>query len=117
MNYEELVNNNAGKMIGELLTALRAKANIDIRFDYSDTEQWSVVSMHTDEDNEISLRVHADKSTLYFGYYDEDDDFLEIIKVLTPEEVNLVPKGLKKAMDKVLADEEGMRFPASLMSK
>ncbi len=117
MNYEELVNNNAGKMIEQLLAALRAKDSIDIRFDYSDTEQWSVVSMHTDDDNEISLRIHADKSTLYFGYYDEDDDFLEIIKELTPEEKALVPKGLKKAMEKVLADEEGMRFPASLMSK
>jgi len=118
MNYEELVNNNAGQMIEQLLAEVLSKDAIVIRFDYSDTEQWSVVSMHTlEDDNEISLRVHSDKYTLYFGYYDEEDDFHEIIKELTPEEKDLVPKGLRNAMEKVLADEQDMRLPGNFLSR
>jgi hypothetical protein len=54
---------------------------------------------------------------LHFGYYDDDDEFKEIIQKLTPEEKKILPKGLQKVLGKVLADEQGMRLPGSLLSK
>lgn len=119
MNYEDLVKNHAGEMLEKLLTEILSKDAFDIRHDYNDSEQWSAVSIHTyEDDNEISLRVYgSDKYCLYFGYYDEDDDFHELLQTLTPEEKDAVPKGLQKAMEKVLVDERGMRLPGSFLSR
>lgn len=118
MNYEELVNNHAAEMIEKLLTEILSKDSIDIRFDYSDDDQWAAVSIHTTEDdNEISLRAHSGKYNLYFGYYDDEDDFHEITKELTPEEKEGIPKGLRNAMEKVLKDEQGMRLPGNFLSR
>ncbi len=119
MNYEELVKNHAADMLEKLLAETLGKEAFDIRHDYNDTEQWSVISMHTlEDDNEISLRVYgSDKYFLYFGYYDEEDDFHELLQPLTEEEKNAVPKGLQKAMEKVLADERGMRLPGNFLSR
>lgn len=117
MNYEEILNNHAAEMIERLLTEVLSRDQIDIRFDYSDDEQWAVVSMHTEEENEISVRVHSDKYNLYFGYYDEDDDFNELTKELTAEEKESIPKGLRNAMEKVLKDERGLRLPGNFLSR
>ena len=119
MNYNELVNNQSDKLIEKLLTEIRSKKNVDVRFEFIDDEQWSMVSVHVDEeDNELALRLLPDNNyQLYFGYYDADDEFQEIIKPLTGEEKLLIPKSLHKVMTKVLTDEEGLRVPGGLLTK
>lgn len=119
MTYEELVKNHAGAMIEKLLTDVMGKDAVEVRFDFEDNDQWAVISMHIyEEDKEISLRLHSNEQyDLYFGYYDEDDEFFEIIKPLTEEETKIIPKGLQKVMLKVLVDEQGMRLPGNFLSK
>ena len=119
MTYEELVKNHSGEMIEKLLTEVMSKDTTEIRFEFRDNEQWSVVTMHIyEEDKEISLRLHAeDRYELYFGYYDEDDEFYEITQPLTPEEKDSIPTRLQKIMKKVLSDEQGLRVPGNLLSK
>ena len=119
MTYEELVKNHSGEMIEKLLTEVMSKDTTEIRFEFRDNEQWSVVTMHIyEEDKEISLRLHADdRYELYFGYYDEDDEFFEITQPLTPEEKDSIPTRLQKIMKKVLSDEQGLRVPGNLLSK
>ena len=119
MNYEELVKNHAGKMIERLVTEVLNKDYVEIRFEFEENEQWSIISMHIyEEDKEISLRLHAnEKYDLYFGYYDDEDEFHEITKTLTTEEIKIIPKGLQKVMTKVLNDEQGLRIPGGLLTK
>lgn len=119
MTYEELVKNHAGEMIEKLVTDVVSKEAIEVRFEFEDNDQWSIITMHVyEEDKEISLRLHpADRYELYFGYYDDEDEFFEIMKDLTDEEKKIIPKGLRKVMMKVLADERGMRLPGNFLSK
>jgi hypothetical protein len=119
MNYEELVNKHAGKLIEKAVTEILGKDAIDVRFEFEDNEQWSLVTIHLyEEDKEISLRLHAgDRYELYFGYYDDEDEFHELTKDLTPEETDMIPKGLRKAMQKVLTDEQGLRLPGNFLSR
>jgi len=119
MTYEELVRNHAGDMIEKLVTEVITKEAAEIRFEFEDNDQWSIITMHIyEEDKEISLRLHAnDRYELYFGYYDDEDEFHEITKDLTPDEKKIIPKGLQKVMGKVLADEQGMRLPGNFLSK
>ena len=119
MTYEELVRDHAGEMIEKLVTDVITKEAVEIRFDFEDNEQWSIISMHIyEEDKEISMRLYTgDRYELYFGYYDDEDEFFEITKTLTPEEKKIIPKALQKLMTKVLTDERGMRIPGHLLSK
>lgn len=119
MTYEELVKNHAGELVEKLVTEVINKDVVEVRFEFEDNEQWSVISMHIyEEDKEISLRVYAnDRYDLCFGYYDEEDEFFEIIQSLTEEEKKVIPKGLQKVMAKVLADEQGMRLPGNFLSR
>jgi hypothetical protein len=119
MTYEELLKNHAGGMVEKLVTEVINKEVVEVRFEFEDNEQWSVISMHIyEEDKEISLRLHADdRYELCFGYYDDEDEFFEITKQLTPKEKEIIPKGLQKVMEKVLADEQGMRLPGNFLSK
>lgn len=106
-------------MIERLLTDLLNKPAVEVRFEFEDNEQWSVVSMHIyEEDKEIALRLHAnDRYDLYFGYYDDEDEFHELIQTLSDEQIKIIPKGLQKVMAKVRTDEQGMRLPANFLSK
>ena len=119
MTYEELVKNHAGELVEKLVTDVLSKDAVEVRFEFEDDDQWSVISMHIyEEDKEISLRLHAgDKYELHFGYYDDEDEFFELTRILTPEENNIIPKKLQKVMAKVLADERGMRLPGNFLSK
>ncbi|MHA4843610.1 hypothetical protein ACX0G7_05580 [Flavitalea antarctica] len=119
MNYEELVKNHAGGMIEKLVNEVLGRDSVEIHFDFQDDEQWSVISMHIyEEDKEIALRVHPDNTYhLYFGYYDDEDEFHELTQQLTDEEKKVIPKGLQKAMEKVVADERGMRLPGNFLSR
>jgi hypothetical protein len=119
MTYEELVRNHASEMVEKLVTDVISKDVVEVRFEFVDNEQWSVISMHIyEEDKEISLRLYSgDRYELYFGYYDDEDEFFEINQALTMEEKKVIPKGLQKVMGKVLADEQGMRLPGNFLSK
>jgi hypothetical protein len=119
MNYEELVQNHAGQLIEKLVTQIFNGEPIEVRFEFEENEQWSLVTIHLyEEDKEISLRLHpADRYELYFGYYDDEDEFHEIVKDLSPEEVEMIPKGLRNALQKVLSDEQGLRLPGNFLSR
>lgn len=119
MNYEDQVKKNAGSMIEKLVKELPGKKAVDIRFEFEENEQWSIVSVHMEEeDQEMALRLHHDdKFELYFGYYDKEDEFHEIIHELSAEEKKIIPKALQKIMGKVLDDEEGLRVPGALLVK
>lgn len=119
MTYEELVKNHAGQLIEKLVTDVVSKDVVEVHYEFDDDAQWAAISMHIyEEDKEISLRLlAADRYELYFGYYDDEDEFFEITKPLTPEEQQIVPKRLQKVMEKVLSTEEGMRLPGNFLSK
>ncbi len=115
--YEDLVQNHAPDMIERLITTVTEAGPVEIHHDFEEGDQWAIVSMHIyDEDKEISLRLHLnDVYDLYFGYYDDEDEFFEIIHVLTEEEKKGIPAGLQKLMKRVLDTEEGIRVPANLI--
>jgi hypothetical protein len=119
MTNEEMVQKHAGELVEQLVIDVVAKQAVEVRFEFEDDDQWSVISMHNyDEDKEISLRLCAnDRYELFLGYYDAKDEFIELTQLLTPEERKIIPKGLQKVMSKVLADERGMRLPGNLLSK
>jgi hypothetical protein len=119
MTYEELVKNHAGSLVEKLVTEVINKEIVEVHFEMDDTAEWSVIKMHIyEEDKEISVRLHSnDQWFLHFGYYDDDDEFLELIQPLTQAEKDLIPKGLQKVMLKVLVSEKGMRLPGNFLSK
>jgi plasmid maintenance system killer protein len=119
MTFEELVKNHSAEMIEKLLTEILGKSHVEIRFDYQDQDQWAVISVNQyEEDKEISIRLHINKQyNLVFGYYDDDDEFFEIIKPLSEAEVDSIPDKLKMVMNKVVTDEQGIRLASGLISK
>ncbi|MEI6628304.1 MAG: hypothetical protein WCN27_02730 [Alphaproteobacteria bacterium] len=119
INYNELVKNQSGDLIEKLVAHVIEKDPVEVLFNYLDKDQWAIISMHNyDEDLEISLRLHFnDFYDLYVGYYDDDDEFFEIIHPLTEEEKDILPNGLKKIMAKVLVDERGMRLAGKFLSR
>ena len=118
MNYEELVKNQAGKLIEKLVLEIRNKKAVDVRFEFMDNDQWSVISVYMDEqDSELALRLHPGESyELYVGYYDDQDELLEITRTLSEEERKGIPKSMQKVMGKELSDEEGLCVPGTLLS-
>ncbi|MEN9686055.1 MAG: hypothetical protein RLZZ28_1841 [Bacteroidota bacterium] len=118
MNYEELVKNRSGEILEKLISWAISQNPVEIRFDFQDADQWAIITMYVyEEDQEISLRLHMNEQyDLFFGYYDEEDEFFEVIHQLTEEEKKIIPEALKKIMKKVLADEEGMRLSGNFLS-
>ena len=119
MTFEELIKNHSADVIEKLITEVLSKDPIEVRFDFLEGDQWSIITTHQyEEDKEISLRLHLnDYYDLYFGYYDDDDEFIELVHPLTEEEKNILPVRLKKVMKKVLDDEQGMRIPNNFLSR
>lgn len=119
MKYEELVKTHSAEIIEKLVTDVLSQEPVEVHFNFADDDQWSVITIHIyEEDKEISLRLHLDDLyELHFGYYDDDDEFFEILQPLTEEEKKIIPERLKKVMKKVLADEKGMRLPKNFMSR
>ena len=117
MDYNKLVQNHSAELIEKLVTYVIGKDPVEILFNFEDDDQWSIISMHQyEEDLEISLRLHANRNyDLYLGYYDDEDDFFEIVKQLSPEETDLLPDGLKKVMQKVVEDEKGLRLSGNFL--
>ena len=119
MTFEELIKNHSADVIEKLITEVLTKDFIEIHFDFLEGDQWSIITTHQyEEDKEISLRLHLnDYYDLYFGYYNDEDEFIEIVHPLTEEEKKILPVRLKKVMKKVLDDEQGMRIPNNFLSR
>jgi hypothetical protein len=118
MTFEELIKNHSADVIEKLITELLSKDFIEIHFDFLEADQWAIITSHQyEEDKEMSLRLHLnDYYDLHFGYYNDEDDFIEIVHPLTEEEKKILPIKLKKVMKKVLDDEEGMRISNKFFS-
>ena len=119
MDIKDLVKNNSGKIIEKLLTDLLSENHIDIRFYLFEQDQWAVVSINQyEEDKEFSLRLHSNNVyDLAVGYYDDEDEFFEIIHSLTDTDKQAIPDGLKKLMKKVVDDEQGVRVLSELVTR
>ena len=119
MTFEELIKNHSADVIEKLITEILTKDFVEIHFDFLEEDQWSIITTHQyEDDREISVRLHLnDYYDLYFGYYNDEDEFIEIVHPLTEEEKKILPVRLKKVMKKVLDDEQGMRIPNNFLSR
>ncbi len=119
MTYEELVKKHPGTLVEKIVTEVVTKDIVEVHFEIQDDGQWSVLKVHVyEEDKEMALRLlEAGRWVLQFGYYDDDDEFIELLQPLTQQEIDLIPKGLQKVMLKVLASEEGLRLPGNFLSR
>lgn len=115
--YEELVRQEPGSLVEKLVKELAGKKAIDVQFETDDDGEWAAVKTY-EEDTETAVRLlEQGKWVLQFGYYDDDDEFIELLQPLTQAEVDKIPGALQKVMLKVLASEEGLRLPVSFLSK
>jgi hypothetical protein len=119
MTYEELVKNHPGALVEKILTESLTKDSLEVHFEDQEDEPWSVIKIHIyEEDKEMGIRLLSEgRWVLQFGYYDDDDDFIELIQPLTQTEIDMIPLGLQKVMLKVLVSEEGLCLPKSFLSK
>ena len=119
MTFEELIKNHSADVIEKLITEVLTNDPVEIHFDFLEQDQWSIITTHQyEEDKEISLRLHPnDYYDLYFGYYNDEDEFIEIVQPLTEEEIKILPVRLQKVMKKVLDDEQGMRIANNFLSR
>src|ERR1700761_3294297 len=117
--YEELVKSNPGSVVAEIVKEVVTKKAVDVHFEEDDDNEFAIIRVHReDEDQEMGIRLQTgDKWVLQFGYYDDEDDFIELLQPLAPADVALIPPGVQKVMRKVLASEEGLRVPGSLLTK
>ena len=119
MTYEELVKDHPGSLVEKIVTEVVNKDTVEVHFEHEDDEQWAVIKVHVyEEDKEMAIRLLSDdRWVLQFGYYDDEDEFIELLQPLTQSETDMIPKGLKKVMHKVLASEEGLRLPGHFLSR
>ena len=119
MTYEELVKNHPGSLVEKIVTEVVNKDAFEVHFEDEDDEQWAVIKVHVyEEDKEMALRLLADdRWILQFGYYDDEDEFIELLQPLTQAEIDLIPKRLQKVMRKVVVTEQGLRLPGNFLSR
>ena len=119
MTYEELVKKHPGSLVEKIVTEVVNKDAVEVHFEDEDEEQWAVIKVHIyEEDKEMAIRLLSeDRWVLQFGYYDDEDEFIELLQPLTQPEIDLIPKGLQKVMRKVLVSEEGLRLPGNFLSR
>jgi Ribonuclease G/E len=119
MTYEELLKKNPGSLVEKIVTEVVNKDTVEVYFEDEDDEQWAVIKVHMyEEDKEMALRLLPDdRWVLQFGYYDDEDEFIELVQPLTQTEIDLIPKGLQKVMRKVVSSEDGLRVPGNILSK
>jgi hypothetical protein len=117
MTNEEQLRQQPGSLVQQMVTELASAKAVDVQFETEDDAEWAVVKTHNyEEDKEMSLRLLSkDRWVLQLGYYDKKDDFIELLQELTSKETALIPTGLQKVMLKVLASEEGLRVPGSVL--
>jgi hypothetical protein len=118
MTYEELVKKHPGSLVEKIVTEVLNKDIVEVYFEDQDDEQWAVIKVHIyEEDKEMALRLLSDNRwVLQFGYYDDEDEFIELLQPLTQLEIDLIPKRLQKVMHKVVASEEGLRLSGNFLS-
>ena len=118
MSPEVLVKEKGNELIADLVKWVTRKAPIEIRFEDDDDDQWSITTLYDYKgDKELSLRLHGnDIYDLHLGYYDEDDEFIEIVEPLSDGQKASLPEKLKKVMKKVLDDEDGIRLQGNLLT-
>ena len=119
MNYNELVKSHSDELIEKLVKYVLTKDPVEILFDFLKEDQWAIISMHQyEEDIQVSVRLHLNNYyDLYLGYYDDEDEFFEIIQPLTDTEIEMLPPKLKIIMKKVLDDEKGVRLSGHFLAK
>ncbi|MFL5748156.1 MAG: hypothetical protein ACJ751_26015 [Niastella sp.] len=119
MTYEELLKKHPGSLVEKIVTEVLSKDTVDVYFEDEGEEQWAVIKVHVyEEDKEMALRFLSDNRwVLQFGYYDDEDEFIELLQQLTQTEIDLIPKGLQKVMQKVVSGEEGLRLPGNFLSR
>ena len=117
MDIKDLVKNNSSAIIEKLLTDILTETYVDVSFDFFEQDQWALVSLNQyEEDKEFSIRLHNNGVyDLLVGYYDDEDEFFEIVHLMTEAEVASIPEGLKKVMAKVVSTEDGLRVPSNLL--
>ena len=117
MTFEELVKNHSTELIEKMLEEAMAETHLEISFDFLDQDQWACITTHQyEEDKELSLRLYANKEyKLILGYYDEEDEFFEIVHTLSVTEQEVIPNGLNLLMKKVVHDEKSIRVATSLL--
>lgn len=117
--YEEQLKKQTGSILQKLLTELAESKAFDVQFDEDEEAAFAVVKTNDyEEDTETALRLLLQgRWALSLGYYDEKDDFIELVQPLGPSEISLIPAGLQKGMLKVLESEAGLRLPGLLLSK
>jgi hypothetical protein len=118
MAIDVLVKEQSNELIADLVKWATGKAPIEIRFDHFNDDQWAVITMYDYKgEKELSLRLHLnDFYDVHIGYYDDEDEFIEIAAPLSPEQKASLPEKLKKVMKKVLDDESGIRLPGSVLA-
>lgn len=116
--YKELIKKQPGSLVEKIVAEVVKKDTVEVYFEDEDDDLRAVVKVHDyDEDNEMSLRLLSDKKwVLQFGYYDDQDEFIELLQPLAQPEIELIPKGLQKVMIKVVSGEEGLRVPGKILS-
>ena len=119
MTYEELVKTNPGSLVEKIVTEVVSKDTVEVYFEDEGNEQWAVIKVHIyEEDKEMAVRLLSDNRwVLQFGYYDDEDEFIELLQPLTQPEIDLIPKGLQKVMHKVMSSEVGLRLPGNFLSR
>src|SRR3954468_15878981 len=107
MTYEELVKNHPGSLVEKIVTEVLNKDFVQVYFEEEDDQQWAVIKVHIyEEDKEMALRLLSDNRwVLQFGYYDDEDEFIELLQPLTQVEIDMIPKRLQKVMAKVVSGE------------
>lgn len=118
MTYEELVKKHPGSLVEKIVTEVLSKDIVEVYFEDDDDQQWAVIKVHIyEEDKEMALRLLPDNRwVLQFGYYDDEDEFIELLQPLTQLEIDLIPKKLQKVMAKVVSSEDGLRLPGNFLS-
>ena len=117
MSFEKDVKKNSAAIIEQLISEALTETYLEVLFDYEGQDQWSFITTHHyEEDKEISLRLHSTNVfKLIIGYYDEEDEFHEIIHELNAEEQTVIPDGLQKLMQKVMNDEQSIKVATNLL--
>ena len=116
---EELVKTNPGSLVAQIVKEVVSKKAVEVHFEEDDDDEFALVKVFKeDEDQEMALRLQkGDKWVLQFGYYDDEDEFIELFQPLASADIEAIPPGLQKVMRKVLGSEEGLRVPGSLLAK
>ena len=113
MTIEVLVKEHSDALIADLIKYATGKVPIDIRFEDLDDDQCSIITLFDYKgDKELSLRLHPnDVYDIHIGYYDDEDEFIEIAEPLSTTQKSTLPERgsirLNIALKRVL-------FPAPL---